>query len=302
MVEKIRSAYNGTINIKFLEDKDVYPEVHEYHVQIGSKKEYKVGVTVSGATKVLDKPALVGWATKMCAEYLTYNNHLLAQKVVVQTQTGLAVDEIALAEFVQNMKAHGKGKKKEAATVGTMTHAYIDQHIKHVLGTGPKPVMPVNAQVQNSVGAFLKWEQAHHVVYHDAERLVYSKKYDFAGQLDIDATIDGERAIADNKTSSGIYDEMWYQTRGYQLAAEEESIFEKAPIKYDCRWILRFDKVTGEFQAERSANHTQDLRAFLACLELAKIAVERRKTKDDAKTQQRAVRLTNKRKTTKKTP
>lgn len=298
-VRKSAVIYGGKYRITFIEDKDVWPEIHEYRIEKkkgdGWGPERKVDLTVSGVTKVLDKPALVGWATKMCAEFVKLFSTRLAEKVVVSTLTGLRVDEIELDAFVSDMKAHGKGKKKEAATIGTMAHAWVEGHIKFKLGLEAKePEMPVNAAVNNAIKAFLAWEESHHVVYLHTERLVYSEELDVAGQLDIEAKVDGEIAILDNKTSSGIYPEMEYQTAGYQHACEEEAVHVKQPVKYGARWILRLDKLTGEFEAKRVTDHEVAIAAYKACHTLAKIALDKRRAAEQAKDEQRAIRNANK--------
>lgn len=297
-VRKTALLYGGDVELTFVEDKSVWPEVHEYQVRFKTAKGWseakKVDLSVSGITKVMDKPALVGWATKMCAEYVQLNYTRLSEKVVVQTLTGLAVDEVELGSFIQDMKGHGKGKKKEAATIGVMAHAWIEAHIKHILGLGQKPEPVVNAAVNNAIKAYLAWEEANHVVYLATERLVYSRKLGYAGTLDTEAKVNGELSIIDNKTNSGIYPEMEYQTAGYQMACEEESFYVKRPIAYDARWILRLDKVTGEFEARRYTDHLVAKEGFLACRTLAKLNLARSKAKNDRKVEQRAIRATTK--------
>lgn len=297
-IRKTEVIYGGTIELTFVEDKTVWPEIHEYRIREKKGKgwgpEKRVDLSVSGVTKVLDKPALVGWATKMCAEFVKLFSQRLAEKVVVNTLTGLAVDEIELESFIADMKGHGKGKKKEAATIGTMAHAWIEAHIKNVLGLGPKPEPVVNAAVNNAIKAFLAWEAAHKVVYLATERLVYSKKLGVAGQLDIEAMVNDERCILDNKTSSGIYVEMEYQTAGYELACEEEALFVKQPMQYDARWILRLDKITGEFEAKRFTDNDVAKEGYRACYVIAKQALDRKRATEAHREAQRVVREGNK--------
>lgn len=292
---KTELLYNGTIEVTFVEDKSVWPEIHEYRIRVkkGDKwgPEKKVDISVSGVTKVLDKPALVGWATKMCGEFVMLNNGRLAEKVVVATETGLRVDEVELDNFIKEMKGHGKGKKTEAATIGTMAHSWVEQHIKWVMGLGTKPEEVVNASVNNAIQAFLKWEKEHDVVYLATEKLVYSKKGKYAGQLDIEAKVDGELCILDNKTSSGIYLEMEYQTAGYQIAREEEG-----GKKYDARWILRLDKVTGEFEAKRFTDNADAKSGYLYCLGLSKLNLARVLKEKQAREERKTVKKANSKK------
>ena len=153
-MQKIKEAkiYGGKYTIRFVEDKDVWPEVHEYHID-----GKKVDLTGSYIVKVLDKPALVGWAAKMCGIFLEENTSRIPS-LLVETLTGLQVDEIALQSFIKDMKAYKDKQKKDAAAIGTMAHLWIENHIKNVLGLGPVPARPVNVAVNNSIDAFLKWE------------------------------------------------------------------------------------------------------------------------------------------------
>jgi hypothetical protein len=71
--------------------------------------------------------------------------------------------------------------------------------------------------------------------------------------------IDGELAVADWKTSTGIHAEYLLQTAAYVGALEEE-----LGLEITCRYIIRLDKETGEFEARRYDKGEKDFEAFLA--------------------------------------
>ena len=114
--------------------------------------------------------------------------------------------------------------------------------------------------------------EAHKVEPIATEFKIFSRKHMYAGTCDLDAVIDGERCIVDFKTSSGIYPEMLLQTAAYQFARAEElyggELWGDQPNKYDARWIVRFDKKTGKFEAKRFDDFESDFQGFLGALQL----------------------------------
>ena len=90
-----------------------------------------------------------------------------------------------------------------------------------------------------------------------------AKEFYYAGTCDFVAKIDGVLGVGDIKTSSGIYPEMRLQTAAYQHALEEEK-----GIKFPVRWIIRFDKKTGDFEAKSFYNFDVDFGGFKAALAL----------------------------------
>lgn len=234
--------YDGEIELVFNEGKHLYT--------IGTEKIQ--GVT--GVLGVINKPALVGWAAKMCGEYALAN-----------LKPGESMDEVEIEDFVTEMKkAHRKASSK-AATIGTVAHNYIEGAIKYKLGIHDKPpVKPANEQALNAINAYADFAKHYEIEYHASEPKIYSKLHGYAGTLDIDATIGGKRCIVDLKTSNGIYPEAFLQTAAYQQARQEE-----LGIRYDERWIVRIGK-DGQFETRASTLFEQDIEAFVAALTLRK--------------------------------
>lgn len=207
---------------------------------------------VTGVCSVINKPALVGWAAKMCGEYALAN-----------LEPGKSYDEIEIADFVTQMKSAHRKASTSAANIGTLAHNYIEHAIKFKLGVwDTPPKKPANEQALNAIQAYADFAKHYEIEYHASEPKVYSLLHGYAGTLDIDASVGGKRCIIDLKTSSGIYPEMWLQTAAYQQARQEE-----LGIKYDERIILRIGK-DGQFETRFSNNFEQDIEAFLAALKL----------------------------------
>ncbi len=164
------------------------------------------------------------------------------------------------AQIHKSSLVAGNKKMKAAGNIGTNVHEYAECHLKGL----PLPEL-LTDEAKRCVGAFHEWFDKHHVKLIASERMVFSKDHYFAGTCDLIAEIDGELAVGDFKTSSGIYNEARFQTAAYQQALEEE-----LGIKYPSRWIIRFDKKTGAFEAKQFKNFDVDFNGFEAALRLHK--------------------------------
>ncbi|MGY3406079.1 hypothetical protein ACVWZV_002192 [Bradyrhizobium sp. GM5.1] len=201
------SLYKGKIEGKF------YPGNHAYYVN-GKRK---TGVTTY--IGIVDKSRqLITWATELYRDYL------------------LSVTGPLTAEHIYEGCGIHEQKKQEAADIGTQAHDWIEKYVK-----GEQPEMPEQREVQIAVNAFLDWVAANKVKFISSERVVYSKKHDYIGKMDIEAKVNGKLCLIDIKTSSGIYNTFGMQTAAYLKADEEES-----GRKYHGRWIIRLSKETEE--------------------------------------------------------
>lgn len=198
---------------------------------------------------VINKPALVGWAAKMCGEYASQN-----------LEPGKPMDEVQIKAFVRDMKRHYRNVAEDAANIGTIVHQFAEEHAQY-----GEAEMPVNPEARRGCEAYLEWVQAHHVEFRAVEFKVYSREWQYAGTCDLDCVIDGVHTIADYKTSTGIYPEYWLQVASYAMARREE-----LGIQYAQRAILRFDKATGRFEVayREPEKFDSDETAFIAAREL----------------------------------
>jgi len=226
-----KELYDGEVKIDF------YPNSHRYKLN----GEYLIGVTT--ALGMIAKPMLIPWASKMAV------NHIRECITL-----GVELTE----ETLNDAKNAHRKRKEDAGASGSLVHEWAERYIK----TGDK-TLPEDQNVLNGVLAFLKWVNAHKVKFISSERIVYSKEHGFVGTMDAEAEVNGEICVIDFKTSSGIYPEMELQTAAYQKAAEEEG------SKYTGdRWIARFDKETGEFEAQQFGSLEESYQAFLSALSL----------------------------------
>lgn len=204
------------------------------------------GKLVPGVTSVLQvigKPMLVPWAAKMTSEYF-----------VRELENG----RTDIANIAKESKGAHKRFSQDAANIGHNVHDYAEKWFKKQ----DTPYLETD-QAKRGVEAFHKWIDAHDIEVLASERRVFSKEFYYAGTCDFVAKIDGVLGVGDIKTSSGIYPEMRLQTAAYQHAMEEEK-----GIKFPVRWIIRFDKKTGDFEAKSFYNFDIDFEAFKSALSL----------------------------------
>jgi hypothetical protein len=160
----------------------------------------------------------------------------------------------------QAATAHNKFRDT-AAGIGTEVHAVVEASMKG------KPVPQISSdEALRACNAFLDWKGKHDIKPIANEQILFSRKWWYAGTADIFAEIDGQVTIADIKTSSGIYPEMFMQIAAYTNALEEMD-----PGVQIQQWmIVRLDKKTGQLEVGRMARQHIYIDAFLRCRELAK--------------------------------
>lgn len=183
------------------------------------------GKKVDGTTSalgVISKPALMYWAVNQAIEHL--------QGIM---KPGKSYDEMEIRSMLLDAKGAHRKKKETAADMGTFVHKWCEDWI-----AGLNPEVPVNPELKNATDQFLKWVSEHHVEFLLSEKVVYSKLYNYAGTMDFLAKIDGKLTVGDFKTSSGIWDEYFFQVAAYQQAYEEEY----PEAKIDGQMIIRIGK------------------------------------------------------------
>lgn len=233
------SLYKGKVKITFEEDRHIFRD-----------EKGNILLSVTAITDIIDKSApLMGWVAKMMGLYLDKNWNL---KKIKTEQDKQRLIELAKKEY--------RRIKIEEANIGTEIHNWVSQWI-----LGKKPEMPDDEKVINGITAFLRFQKERKFKWLESERIVFSKKYNYAGILDAVAKEGKKLVLVDFKSSNGIYDEMRFQVAGYQIAYEEET-----GKKIDKTMIIKFGKDTGEFEAVELEDHNKDKKAFLAALEVKK--------------------------------
>jgi len=139
----------------------------------------------------------------------------------------------ALLKFYANM-GYDKAQliSHRSAKEGTLVHEAVEKILLGHSPTIPKIIAPSVLAFSD----FIKKTPIKVFGIDHVERLVHSKKYKFAGTLDVLAEIDGDFGVLDIKTSEGIYRDYNIQTAAYFAALKDEF------PDLACRWILRIDQ------------------------------------------------------------
>ncbi len=152
---------------------------------------------VTGILGILDKPALRYWFGRQ------------VYMAVVANPT-LSEKEALAAPYKVTEKAQDRG-----STIHSIVEAY--KHTQEYIDNVP-PEFKGYAQ------AFYKWTADNHITIQEHERTVVSRKYVYAGTLDLLVTLNGntEPIVVDVKTGKDIYPEAFLQLSAYRQALKEE--------------------------------------------------------------------------------
>lgn len=168
-----------------------------------------MGVTT--VLKVISKPALIQWAANMAVAHIIANALSGTKKTENNEDFAYLVTESLLEEA---RTAHRK-KKESAGDWGTNVHKAIEEWIKE----GKEPELDIMGITVFQ--KFIDWVKENKVEFLESEKHVWSKDLWIGGIVDLVIKIDGKKYIGDIKTSSGIYDEAFFQMGAYNLCLEE---------------------------------------------------------------------------------
>jgi hypothetical protein len=197
---KSYELYGGAVTLTFDEDK------HTYTIDGRIIKD-----SISGCLKVIAKPALVGWAAGLAVDH-----------IAARMYPGMVLDEIIIKDLVKGAKVAYRQKTEDAADLGTLGHKWVEDYLTAQANNRPAPGYPVNPQLRNIAETFLQFMRENNIEVIAAEQKVYSRELDIAGTFDCLARFNGELAILDWKTGSGIYPEYFLQMGGYDACYTEE--------------------------------------------------------------------------------
>lgn len=220
-------------------------------------KYYYDGREMTGVTSILGtiaKPALISWSARMATKWIRENCEKDGDNFLV------GENDLKNAEI-----AHSKLKDSRAKE-GTSVHKDIENYILGCIRNGGSPnydfittdeVKKFHEWAKSNVDKFIKSEMP---VYHSGEDRYY------AGTLDFLFEKDDNKYIGDIKTTSGIYDRVYFaQCAAYRHALEYCDPELAKKIKGSV--IVRIGK-DGSFEYEFNYAYEKDLKIFLAALTL----------------------------------
>jgi len=222
---------------------------------------------VTTVLSVISKPALIQWSADEAVKSLGWFNEKYADdKELALTAFEQRWNEIKGLERDEAFKllsdarsAHRK-KKEKAGDWGTAVHKAIEEWIK-----GNEPVLTDETQ-KLVFGKFKDWVKENKIEFLENEKHVWSEKLWLGGILDLVFTMDGKKYIGDIKTSSGIYNEAFFQMGAYDLCLEDMG--EHKDIE---GYIVINLKKDGTIDFKRADNMELNKEAFKSALSLYKI-------------------------------
>lgn len=227
--------YNGKVILDFNE------KVHKYTID---------GKRVDGVTsilKIINKPALIGWAVR--TDMFDLKRSILNLNRITEQD---------LDELIKVASSKHEEIKTVSADFGTGVHRIIEQFIK----TGKVLLEGTTPETKHVVDLFIKWAKENVSEFRDSERVVYSRKLGYCGTLDFTCFLKGSSGlfVGDLKTTGRIYPEYWLQTAAYQLAYQEE-----LGVNVEGRIIVRLKE---DIEIQTSKDQKKDKTAFKSVLKL----------------------------------
>jgi len=241
---------NG-LTLTFDDEKHIY-----YHEK--KKVESVTGICGNG----VPKPELTSWLVSTPIREIknAINNRL---------DEGWGIDRVELERIIDKAKNKTEEVKKDAGLVGTVVHGLIEDFLQ-----GKKIPNQSDEKVVNCWNLFLDWwnKQEYEVV--ELEKKIFSKKYNYAGTLDLVLKDkQGNLILADIKTSNQISFDYTLQLNAYKEAYEEET-----KTKISKGLIIRLPKKDGKIEVKELPLNKQMFNAFLGAMHIC-IAKELHKQK-----------------------
>lgn len=227
------------------------------------------GTPLIGTTTVLGllaKPALIQWSANEAVKYVIENGekHTLTRPAPTYTE-GDKEEEIegvwASLETLDEAKTAHRRKKEGAGDIGSQVHKWIEEYI-----AGNMPPSPEDPQMAKMINAFLEWDMKVKPRWIASEMRVYATSTWTAGTLDFIAEIDGKVFIGDFKTSTGIYDEAFWQMSAYQYMLQEM----QPDYKIDGHIVVNIRK-DGKLETKESYAYDTNIKGFLGLLMAYKV-------------------------------
>lgn len=219
--------------------------------------------SVTTVLQVAPKPALVAWAAKLERQYVVDE----ATKLYAEYGSRGYPSEFfgsTLVTRLSKQKQHVKALET-AGDIGTRIHALCELHSGD-RGAYENAMSFVTSDTPEwfALKAWEKWATDHQVKPIRTEEVVYHKTHGYAGSFDMLAEVDGKVWLLDYKSSSGIYDSMFWQ-----LASYAEAWFDMGNGMPAESAVVRLPKAAGdEIEVRLVPDHERAFEAFIACLNL----------------------------------
>ena len=231
-----KHTLKNNIILSYNEDK------HLYYVN-DQKVESVTGICGRG----LPKPNLINW---LIATPLKEVKRLINEKL----DNNEPLDRAGLERIFKTAKEKTNKIKEDAGLVGTVVHGLIEDFLK-----GKDIPKQSDPAVVNCWNLFLDWwnKQEYEVV--ELEKKIYSKKYNYAGTLDLVVKDKkGNLVLIDIKTSNFITFDYFLQLNAYKFAYEEET-----GSKVSKSFIVKLSKKDAEIEIKEIPLNKKLFNAFI---------------------------------------
>jgi len=151
----------------------------------------------------------------------------------------------------------------EAATLGTVTHQYLENWVNQQ-PTDASHIKPAHRLfAEQAVYHFATWVQQQQFTFLAMEQQVISRQHRYGGTFDVLGVHEGQRVLADFKTSKAVYPSHLIQLAAYQMAYDEEH--PETPIQKMC--VIKVSSQAAEFVVHWLTDQEQQAAraAFLHC-------------------------------------
>jgi len=246
--------YGGKIILQYDDAKHIY------------KVNDKIVYGVTNIVSVLSKPALIYWAVNQAIDYIDLN-----------LEVGKSIDELQKKQLLEEARVAHKKTTNHSADAGTLIHEWIEKYVKAKIEKKPVPKRPVSKEMKSAVDGFFKWAKEHKVKLIKSEQKIYSRKYKYAGTLDLEAEVDGKKTIIDFKTGKAIYPEMFLQAAAYLQAKEEENGRYDGGVAIVRLSQKQKDITPFEVKSVSRQNVDKLIKVFLSCLNIYRWKMELKK-------------------------
>jgi len=197
-----------------------------------------------------------------------------ADEIVPGVTTVLGIlNKPALVKWANNLGLQGIDSTKyvsDLASIGTLTHSMIEGHL---MASPPDLSEYSPDEITKAKVAFekyLKWEKEQKLEPILIEKLLVSELFQFGGQIDLYAKLNGKRCLIDFKTCKTIYPEHMYQLAAYQSLLIENGFAVNSAL------ILRVGRDESEgFEVKEAGDLQKDWQIFEHALEIYKLKKER---------------------------
>lgn len=203
-VERESTEYDG-FTVEFMPNSHRYAIVQDIE---GSEKRKQVP-SVTGILRVLDKPALIGWAEKCGAEG------------ALRMERDGKLEGIGVEEAILSIRGHGEGAdalRDAGGERGLALHSAQETYCE--LGDVPN-LGDFDPEIRGYVQGYCRWLLRDEPEPIWTEQVVGSPTHQYAGRVDMLAKIGDRVVLPDLKTSSRTYPEQHLQVAGYLGAFPE---------------------------------------------------------------------------------